>query len=253
MSIQAQIEALETLAALDQELDQLQTELERERTALGGKRVQLQQLENKLRGVQSSAHDMERMRNELMTEARQMGVQMDRSREKLGRSRTEREINAAQREVEELRKLYRDREIEIQKLAGLVDQAHDEANSTTNQRDVLAQELGSSEGEVETRLSQLEREASTKQSQRDQAAKAVPVVLYRRYETIRKRRGSAICHTLRGTCSACHISLAPMMYQVLRRGESFDQCPSCNRIIYFRPDPEPDAPATETTEGEPTS
>jgi len=237
VSIQAEIEALEQLSALDQELVRLEQELEKERDALGGKRVQQQQLEAKLAAIQSSTHDMERVRNELITEARQMGVQLERSREKLARCRTEREVNAAQRETEELRKLYRDREIETQKLAGLIEQAHKDQEDTTQQRDAVAAELGQSAGAAETRVDQLEAEAAARRTEREAAVKLVPPVLYRRYEMIRKRRGSAICYTIDGTCSACHISLAPMAFQVLRRGKAFDQCPSCNRIMYYRDEP----------------
>lgn len=234
MSIQAQIEALETLSEIDVELSRLESELEQERAALGTKRVQLHALDGKLQLIRGSIGEMERVRNELVGEARQMSVQMDRSREKLGRSRTEREVNAAQREVEELRKLFRDREVEGQKLVALIDQAHQDEEKTVGERDAIAAELGESAGAVETRLAQLEKQSAEQRQRREEAAKQVPVALYRRYEMIRQRRGTGIAHTSLGTCSECHISLAPMMFQVLRRQESFDQCPSCNRIIYFK-------------------
>jgi predicted nucleic acid-binding Zn-ribbon protein len=224
------------LAVLDEELGRLEAELEQEQAALGGKREHLEQLEAKAAAIQNSIREMERMRNELVTEVRQMSVQMDNSRDKLGRSRTEREVNAAQREVEELRKLYRDREVETQKLNGLIDQARSDLEKTGEERNALAAELGASADQTETKLGQLSRQTEDCRERRQAAVKAVPAVLYRRYEMIRKRRGSAICHTERGTCSACHISLPPMMFQTLRRASDFDQCPNCNRIIYFRPD-----------------
>ncbi|MNC98805.1 putative zinc ribbon domain protein [compost metagenome] len=61
----------------------------------------------------------------------------------------------------------------------------------------------------------------------------MPVVLYRRYEQIRGRRGSAISQTFNGTCNACNMSLPPQLYHRLRREPLIEQCPSCNRIIYF--------------------
>ncbi len=241
--MQEQVQALENLARLDEALAQLQGELDAERATLGGKREQLTQLEAKLAAIKASVDEMDRTRSDLIGEARQMSVQMERSREKLGRSRTEREVNAAQREVEELRKLFRDREIETQKLAGLIEQAENEAQQTEAERAALAAELGSSEGAVETRLQQLEKESGRQSEEREQAAKSVPKPLYRRYEMIRRRRGSALCSAGRsGTCSACHIALPPMMFQQLRRATDFTQCPSCNRILYYRDDP-PEAEA----------
>lgn len=234
MKIAEQIEALEKLAELDGELATLDGELAQEGQALENRKEQLAKLDAKLAASRASIEEMERTRNELHAEARQMSAQMERSREKLARCRTEREVNAAQREVEELRKLYRDREAEVDKLSQLVDQAKVEAEATTKERNVIAEELGSTEGSVATRLGELERDAGMKRNLRAGLVAKVQPVLYRRYENIRKRRGSSIAHVTDGTCSACHMRLPPMMFQKMMRGDDFDQCPSCNRILYYR-------------------
>jgi predicted nucleic acid-binding Zn-ribbon protein len=235
VKIAPQIEALERLAELDAELLTLDTALGQEREALDKRRGQLSKLDEKIAVSKASIADMERTRNELHTEARQMSTQMERSREKLARCRTEREVNAAQREVEELRKLYRDREIEVEKLSGLVDQARSECETTEKERNGIAAELGSTEGDVTTKLGQLEAEATVKRKTRGGLIEKVQPVLFRRYETVRKKKGSAIAHLTDGTCSQCHIRIAPMQFQKLMRGDDFDQCPSCARIIYYRP------------------
>jgi predicted nucleic acid-binding Zn-ribbon protein len=162
-----------------------------------------------------------------------MSLQMDRSREKLARCRTERELNATQREIEELRKLYRDRELEIEKINGLAEQARAEMDGANTERQALMGDLAK-DHQVVSRLDSLEKDVSSEREQRKELVKVVPPALYRRYEMIRKRRGSALAWTFQGTCSACHISLSPMTFQRLRRGEDFDQCPSCQRILYYR-------------------
>lgn len=247
MKIASQIEALEKLAELDAELLGLDGVLLQEREALDKRRGQLRQLEDRLAASRASIGEMERSRNELMTEARQMSAQMERSREKLARCRTEREVNAAQREVEELRKLYRDREIEVEKLSGLADQARQESDSTAKERDGIAAELGSTEGDVTTKLGELERDVAGKRKVRVGLVEKVSPVLYRRYETIRKKRGSSIAHVTDGTCSACNIRIPPMMFQKMMRGDDFDQCPSCARILYYRP------PGTDSAESQSSS
>ena len=123
MTIQAQIDNLENLAALDVELKELRDAVNQERQGLDAKRATLASLEERLARSQKNSGDMDKMRGDLMGEVRQMSIQVERSREKLSRCRTEREANAAQREIEELRKLYRDREIEVEKLDGFLEQA----------------------------------------------------------------------------------------------------------------------------------
>ena len=113
MSIQSQIDALEKLSALDAELKELGDVLRKERGELDTKKTRLGELVERLSRGKQSIEEMERARGDLMGELRQMTIQIDRSREKLSRCRTEREANAVQRELEELRKLHRDREVEI--------------------------------------------------------------------------------------------------------------------------------------------
>ena len=242
MSIQSQIHALESLAVLDEQLGQVEAELATERAQIGDKRGQAKVLENKLEVARTSISGMERTRNELLTDARQMALQLDRSREKLSRSRNEREINAAQREIEELRKLYRDREVEVQRLGTVIEQARADATTNDGALSSIAFEIGDQEGPSQHRLALLEQTLQEQTGKRAEFIAELPPVLYRRYETIRKKLGSGICHTAAGTCSACHISLSPMQFQTLRRTPKFDQCPSCCRILYYRP------PVTEAPE-----
>jgi predicted nucleic acid-binding Zn-ribbon protein len=74
---------------------------------------------------------------------------------------------------------------------------------------------------------------------REALVKKLPSQLYRRYEMIRGRRGSALATTTDGTCKACHMALPPQLFHKLRREPILEQCPSCHRIIYFAPPTEP--------------
>jgi predicted nucleic acid-binding Zn-ribbon protein len=234
VTTQSEIAALESLAEIDAALSVIEQEILQEREALAQKKVQLSQLESKLVKSKTSVDEMERTRGELVQDARQISLQMDRSREKSGRARTERESNAAQREIEELRKLYRDREVEIQKLTNLVDQARQDMEASGSEREQVLGAIGSTEGETASKLAQLEQQATEKRSARAEFIKGITPVVYRRYEMIRQRLGSAVSHTVDGTCAVCHLTLPPMTFQKLRRGGDLDQCPSCRRIIYFR-------------------
>lgn len=235
MTIQAQIEVLEALAAVDAELKELNDALNLEREGLRSKQTQLSSLDDRFERSRKSVEDMERVRNDLLGELRQMGTQVERSREKLSRCRTEREANAAQRELEELRKLYRDREQESEKLESLISQAREENGQLSTDRQKLSADLGASEGDVVGRLETSERALAEKLSARAELVKRVEPALYRRYELVRKRKGNAIAHTTNGTCSACHIAVQPMLFQKLLRSDEFGQCPSCARILYYRP------------------
>jgi predicted nucleic acid-binding Zn-ribbon protein len=241
LSIPEQIRALEKLAQIDADLKELTDQLAQERATLDGLKSGIAKLDEKLTTDRAALVAMDKTRGELIQDVRNMNQQLEHSREKLGRSRTEREANAAQRELEELRKLVRDREEEIGKLTADADAARQQIEATEAEHKKLADELGAREGDIHSKLGEVDGLAQAKRAERDAAAKQLPPQLYRRYDMIRSKRGTAIAKTSDGTCQACHMALPPQLFHRLRREPTLDQCPSCNRIIYFAA---PAAPAT---------
>ncbi|HYQ16108.1 MAG TPA: C4-type zinc ribbon domain-containing protein [Polyangiaceae bacterium] len=234
MSIQSQIDALEKLSELDAELKDLGEVLRKERGELDTKKTRLSELIERLSRGKTSIEEMERARGDLMGEARQLLIQVERSREKLSRCRTEREANAVQRELEELRKLHRDREVEMEKLDVLINQGRADVTAVLVEHDKIEADLAAIEGEATGRIAEAQASFDERSQRRLELVKAVPPQLYRRYELVRSRRGTAVAYTHTGVCSACNIHLPPMLFQQLKRGEELGQCPSCNRILYFR-------------------
>jgi predicted nucleic acid-binding Zn-ribbon protein len=235
LSIPEQIRSLEDLAAIDADLKILDDQLTVERTTLTTLKASLKRLEDKLKNDTLSIATTEKARAELMVDVRAMMQQLDHSREKLNRSRTERESNAAQRELEELRKLVRDREDDITKLTSEGDAARAQVEATEAEAKKLQDELGSSEGDINSRLHKVEEEKKKKLGERAVVIKRLPPVLYRRYDMLRGKKGVGIAQTTDGTCKACNMSLPPQLFHRLRREPMIEQCPSCQRIIYFVP------------------
>lgn len=233
MSIPEQIRALEELAAVDAELKTMDEQLSQERGTLNSLKASIKKLDDKLETDRAHLSTMEKTRNELMMDIRNMNTQLEHSRDKLGRSRTERESNAAQRELEELRKLIRDREEEVGKLTADSDASRQAIEATEEEHKKLSEELSSKEGDINSKLGSLESTRGARQADRDVAAKKLPPQLYRKYEMIRQKKGFAIAQTSDGTCKACNMSLPPQLFHRLRREPMLDQCPSCQRIIYF--------------------
>jgi len=233
LSITEQIRSLEELASVDAELKILEDQLSQERSTLDALQGSLQKLEEKLKADRAHVATLDKSRSDFVAEVRQMGQQIEHSREKMNRSRNEREANAAQRELEELRKLVRDREEEIGKLTTEAETARLQIEATEGEAAKISEELGSQQGDIRSRLGDAEDQKTKRLLDRELAAKKLPPVLYRRYDMIRGKRGTGIAQTTDGTCKACNMALPPQLFHRLRREPLLDQCPSCNRIIYF--------------------
>jgi len=234
-SVPDQIRALEELAAVDAELKTLGDDLQQERGALDAQRKKLAGLEEKLKGDRAQLAAIEKLRGEYLIEVRTMMQQLEHSREKMNRARNEREANAAQRELEELRKLVRDREDEIGRLTTDAEASRQQIDAADEEAKKVSGELGATEGGVQSKLADIESRRAERNGARDEAVKKLPPQLYRRYEMIRTKRGTGIAQTTNGTCKACNMTLPPQLFHRLRREPMLEQCPSCHRIIYYVP------------------
>lgn len=235
MTIRDQIPILEELSAIDVDLRRIEEQLGKHRGNLEGMRSEAKALEERLKVDRETLATMEKTRGELNIELRQMSTQIERSREKLGRSRNERESMAAQREVEELRKLHRDREEELERLTTVADGARSSiADAEAKLAEVNRSIEGTAPGATES-LAALDTERKARMEVRERVVSKLPQSLYRRYESVRTRRPVAIARVSDGTCQGCHMSLPPMMFQKMRRQDEFELCPSCRRIIYYAP------------------
>lgn len=227
MSIEAKIATLKTVAALDAELLALETELrarDAETKKLEGERSELAGRRNFL---ETSIAEMERTRAQLSAELRQMTSQLERARDKLARCRNEREANAATRELEELRRIQRERDNEIVKLGGLADQARADLEALGG-APVAPTEAATPENETRALIAE-------KRAAREVALEGFDKALLRRYDAVRQKRGTGLAAVVNGNCTACHIALSPMVYQQMMHRKELFTCPSCLRILYLAP------------------
>lgn len=246
MSIQEQIACLEELSALDEEIRVVDDVLNKDRAALSQTREELSRLEERIAADDQSIAEMAKARGDLVQEVRQVTMQIDRSREKLSRARNERETNAATREIEELRRIQKDREEEIGKLQMLETQALKSKEEAEVARAEVAQKLDNTEGATSKKLDEVEDDKAAMLTKRKSIIEKLPRQILSRYEMIRKRRGIAIAATSDGTCQACHMAVPPQLFQKILRLERLEQCPHCQRILYYKCEtPEPEAAAEE--------
>ena len=244
MSIEKQVLLLKNLAAIDAVFTRLQGELAQERGKMDARREKKAELSGRVEAIEGAIREMDRTRSELNQELRQVALQVDKAREKLTRVRNEREANAATRETEELRRIYREREKEIEKLMGLIDDARGDATKAIEARDALLAELGETLDATKTRVAELEEETQGRAAERKDATVDVDAGILRRYEAVRSRRGTGLSEVVHGTCVACHIAVSPMLFQQIMRQQELFSCPNCHRILFCLP------PSSGSPEGE---
>src|SRR4051812_41171972 len=146
-------------------------------------RSEVKVLEDRLKSDRETLSSMDKTRSELMAELRQMTQQTDKSREKLQRSRNERESNAAQREIEELRKLHRDREEELERLNMAADGARGAIDDADGKRSALSAALAGTTQGITSSMGDLGADRKSRAEARTRVVGRIPSALYRRYES----------------------------------------------------------------------
>jgi uncharacterized protein len=250
VSIDNQVRLLRNLAAIDAVLLRLSAELALERGKMDARREKKAELSGRAQAIEGSIAEMERTRSELHHELRQVALQVDKAREKLTRCRNEKEANAATRELEELRRIHKEREKEIEKLVGLIGDARTDAGKATEARDTLLAELGETMDAAKTRVAELEEEVGQKSTARKDAIVGLEAPLLRRYEAVRSKRGSGLSEVVDGTCVACHIAVSPMLFQQIMRQQELFACPSCHRLLFCLPPGAADERRAKAEDGE---
>jgi len=253
VSIEQHILTLEQLAEADAAAKELEAQIEQERGDIEGVRVEVAELSQRLEDDRTSIQEMDKTRGDLVQELRTISGQIDRSRERLQRARNEREVNAAERELDELRKLHRDRDDEIKKLVGFAEAARTSIQEGEERKAELDARLeGSLEGKTKS-IAVLEEKLEATQRSRKEAADKLPGLVIRRYESMHQRGKVPIAKTHDGTCLGCYVQLPPMMFHKMLSRLEFEECPNCHRIIYYAPPPPEEPPAAEEEADQPSS
>jgi predicted nucleic acid-binding Zn-ribbon protein len=88
-----------------------------------------------------------------------------------------------------------------------------------------------------SRTAVLRREMESVRDERERVAGLLSVQMRRRYEQLFERRGGVAVVEMRGgNCLGCKMSLPPQLGNEVRKGTSVLTCPSCHRILYWRPE-----------------
>ncbi|GAC1558646.1 MAG: zinc ribbon domain-containing protein [Polyangiales bacterium] len=231
-SVREQMEILKQLVVADEEIRKLDLELGKEKESLEVVKKDLIKVREKIEQERAQYDVLEKDRGARIQEARVLGQQVERSREKLNRTRNEKESNAVTREIEETRKLLRDVEdtvgrgvVQLEELKkAIVDHEEEEAGYVAK--------IGRTEGDVNAKVGEIESARGAAWQKREVVAKNLPSLTLRKYDQVRIKRHSGAAKLEQGRCKACNMSIPPQLAQRIMRADILEQCPSCNRYLY---------------------
>jgi len=230
------IETLAALQEIDRRIKNKEIELAELEKETGGQRALLDAKEAEAATAREELAQVASRRRELEAKLQDEEARMKERRMLLGRLRNDKEAAALQREIEIAKETNARVEEELLTLIEQSETLEGNLKSLDGERQALGDNvarLGEASG---GRTRALRSEIESGRAERESFAARLDGPLRRRYDQVFQRRnGIAVIAVTDGHCSGCNVTLPPQMWNRIQRGTEFDSCPSCQRILVWRP------------------
>jgi uncharacterized protein len=228
-----QLVALAKIADIDAEALRADTELRDIPQRMGSLQSDVKKLGELLAAEKQQLVDADKLLAAQQEEIDNSNRNLANSKAKGARIRNTREADAVERELETNRRLLKEREGERDTLRDAISKRRSSVEKHEREFGELEKFASEEQAKADARLAELNQVRDRILAGRSELAVKVPADVLRRYEMIRaKRQGIGMAAIKEGSCSGCFVVLAPQQVISLQRGEAFDQCPRCQRILY---------------------
>lgn len=152
---------------------------------------------------------------------------------KLYAIKTQKEYQAAVKEISESKRSNREREDRILKAMERIEELN---QKITQLNDAIAdkdKEFETKLIELDARTSELQAEIMTFESRRPDLLEKIDEFVMRKYDHIRQRYPDAVVPITSGVCAGCSMNVPPQLVIETLKGKEFKNCPSCHRLIFI--------------------
>ena len=230
--VRDQLKALVKLAAIDDSASGIDKELKELPENLAETRADVDRLASLLATEQQGLAEAEELASAFEQQISQSNEQLAKAKAKGAKARNAREVEAAEREMDIVRRGIKEREEEQLRLVAAIEQKRKSLDDRQKKLAELEQLYKDDEVQARGRIEELLAERARVTTGRDQLAAAVGGALVKRYDRIREKRGSALAKVIDQTCKGCRVQLPPQVVADMHRAEEIFQCPQCNRLLY---------------------
>jgi predicted nucleic acid-binding Zn-ribbon protein len=227
-----QLAALAKIADIDAEALRSDTELKDIPERLGELDNDVKRLGELLNAERFELNDAEALLVAQDEELQNQNQSLAKSKAKGARARTMRETDAVDRELEVIRRMMKEREEGRATLRAAIDKRRGSAGKHEKELAELQQFAAEERAKAEVRLAELRATREKVMAGRRELAVKIPADVMRRYEMIREKRSAGAVPIKNGICGGCNTSVRPNQAIAVLRGETFEQCPRCQRLMF---------------------
>lgn len=231
-----QIEILATLQNVDRQIKEqnglkkgLLVELQAKEKEIHAKRQEINLLT-------AACSEKEKLRQEKDRVLQDEGKKTMDKRMRMNRIKNTRELQALQREIDQIRQSNNDLEEELIKIMEEIDVIKAEIKGKEEELAKMQEEWKQRQETMRAQISGIDQAVSEAATRRQSIASRVTRDLISRYELIFARRGgTAVVEVAGGICQGCYMNIPPQLWNEIIKSEKVNLCPSCQRILYYKP------------------
>ncbi|OPY01231.1 MAG: putative zinc ribbon domain protein [Syntrophorhabdus sp. PtaB.Bin184] len=210
------LQAPKKLRQMEDQLTEVRDKIEKEKEIVEELEKERRKKEKELEGEKEKIKKLEVKLYDVKTNKEYQALLKEIESAKEANDRTEEDVLVLMDKVEDLKKDYETSQVELKRL---------EKES----------EIERAEIEKETRS--MDEVIAKLTTERDNLLSIVSENLRTTYNILREKRGGiAVTNVRNGVCLGCNMNIPPQLFIEVTKNKQLIQCPSCNRILFFRED-----------------
>ncbi|HWP23913.1 MAG TPA: C4-type zinc ribbon domain-containing protein [Candidatus Binatia bacterium] len=237
-----QIEILASLQTVDREIKECSERKLGLLNELQAREQEIAAKKSEIAALAAAVTEKEKLRLEKDAVFQDEGKKAMDKRMRMNRIKNAKELQAVQREIEQIKQNNSVLEEEILRIMEEIDQIKAQMRVKEAELAALHEAWQSQQQVLSEEIASLDATVSAAMARRRSIAAQVAADLISRYELIFSRRGgTAVVEVAAGICQGCYMNIPPQLWNEIIRREKVHLCPSCQRMLYFRPEPLPEA------------
>jgi predicted nucleic acid-binding Zn-ribbon protein len=198
------------------------------------KEIQLKKEE--IAGLTASFVEKEKLRLEKDRVLQEESKKAMDKRMRMNRIKNVKELQALQREIDQIRQNNNDLEEELIRIMEEIEGIKSEIKTKEEDLAKLQEEWKKKQEAMQMQISGIDQAMTEAANRRQSIAAQITGDLISRYELIFSRRGGmAVVEVASGICQGCYMNIPPQLWNEIIKSEKVNLCPSCQRILYYKP------------------
>jgi uncharacterized protein len=233
--LHAQIEVLAALQIVDREIREHAAVKQGLLGELHEKQRFIQERKEEIDALTAACAAKEKVRHDKDKLLRDESLKATDKRMRMNRIKNIKELQALQREIDQIRQANGEAEEELLNLMVEIDGLKGEIKDKQETLLAAQQDWQQKQEALQAQIAAIDQAVEKASIRRQTIAQAIDAGLMSRYQLIFSRRaGTAVVEVTGGICQGCYMNIPPQLWNEIIRSDKVNLCPSCQRILYYK-------------------